>query len=1221
MKNRATFAVISALLACASGRADFTWDGSVNDFMSTNGNWVGGLAPGADVSDTLVFGDTMGVGSVTPDVAGSAFFNITAITFTAADRSYMIVDTGAGFFSFIDNGSITNDSAFDQTINVDLIATGSNFFVTAVMADIALGGPIDLSDTGGVLMTVGGGFDTTLSGVISGAGAALLKTGAGTLTLTGANTFDGGVQLADGTIILGHDDALGVGGTLNVTGDSSIESDDDLRNVSNDITVTNTVTLTVSGDFDLALSGVISGSGGALLKTGAGTLTLTGANTFDGGVQLADGTIILGHDDALGVGGTLNVTGDSSIESDDDLRNVSNDITVTNTVTLTVSGDFDLALSGVISGGGGALLKTGAGTLTLTGDNTYTGGTELAAGTIVLGHDEAIGNGTLNVTGDASLESDNIVRDVNNAVTIADMVTLTVSGNNDLLLRGVISGAGGMTVNMSAATDILSLNRANTFTGGMTLMQGTLRLGNNSALGAGDVSVVGDFTLDSDSDDRRFTANVDIDTGITLSFTGESLVQQFASVISGDGGLNINLATGADEMTLRGANTYTGGTTLTMGTIILADDRSLGTGALTLAGNGTIESTNDARVIDNDIVINGGLILTFDGTRDLQLDGVISGTGGLTLDASRVLTLAGASTYTGLTTVNNGAQLILDGTIGGALDVNSGGLLTGSGSMLGATSHLSIKTGGSVSPGSSVGTLTVEGNYIQETGSTYVVDLSATDGTSDLLDITGTATLASGSTIEASLMGDGYIASGFDFVIIEADGGIFDNGVVIMTDSATVTVDLVRDTGFMDGNTTWSLELFRAGNAYSGAADPGNNTAIGGGLDSLIPIADATPTGASADLLGRLDALNAADYNQAVRELSPEPFNLSDATTSANVRDFTTQQVTYLSGIRSGIEAAPIPMPGPPPGSMALAYDDPLILAAAIAQARDHTAQQAAAPKDNTGWGRYFKVQGVFADQDTTTNRTGFDATTFGGQFGFDYRFSPNFVAGLAVGYTFTDANLDAGLGDIEDQTIRAGPYMSYYEDDWYVDASVTFGWHMFDNDRNIPALGLSAHSEYDGYDITGYLGTGYHLELDWNLYLTPIASVLFSHFSYEGFSESGAGGANLTLPSRESDSLRSRIGANLAYRFPEMTLRPVPYIYMGWEHEFIDDDNIEAAFAAGGSPFLINVGTRDEDAFFIGGGVNLLFKKNMAAFLRIESVTASNSDAVGVAAGLSVAF
>ncbi|MCH7798614.1 MAG: hypothetical protein IID28_09250, partial [Planctomycetes bacterium] len=173
MKIRAAFAVFSALLACASSRADFIWDGSVDDDFLEDGNWVGGVAPGSNVGDTLVFGDTMG-GILTPDVAGNAFTNITAITFTAADGSYTIGDTVmGGSFSFIDGGSITNDGLVDQTINVDLIATGSDFLLTAVMANLDIGGTIDLSDSGGVLMTVGGDFDTILNGVISGGGGLL----------------------------------------------------------------------------------------------------------------------------------------------------------------------------------------------------------------------------------------------------------------------------------------------------------------------------------------------------------------------------------------------------------------------------------------------------------------------------------------------------------------------------------------------------------------------------------------------------------------------------------------------------------------------------------------------------------------------------------------------------------------------------------------------------------------------------------------------------------------------------------------------------------------------------------------------------------------------------------------------------------------------------------------------------------------------------------------
>ena len=138
---------------------------------------------------------------------------------------------------------------------------------------------------------------------------------------------------------------------------------------------------------------------------------------------------------------------------------------------------------------------------------------------------------------------------------------------------------------------------------------------------------------------------------------------------------------------------------------------------------------------------------------------------------------------------------------------------------------------------------------------------------------------------------------------------------------------------------------------------------------------------------------------------------------------------------------------------------------------------------------------------------------------------------------------------------------------------------------------------------------------------MTPIASLLYSHFYYDSFTESGGGGMPLTLPSRESDSFRSRFGANISYRVPGLKFRPIPYLYAGWEHEFIEDDNIEAAFASGGSPFLINVGNRDTDAFFLGGGINILVNNTVSAFFRVEGLTSSNTGRIGAAAGVSVAF
>ena len=928
--------------------------------------------------------------------------------------------------------------------------------------------------------------------------------------------------------------------------------------------------------------------------------------------------------DAMTLGGSFSFIDDALIENDSGfLQTIDVDLVATG--LLQVAGSSDTTLGGIISGAGGSLLKTGAGSLLLGGANTFDGGVELREGTLVLGDNDALGTGSLSVTGDSALQSDDDGRNVSENISIDDTVTLTVSGDNDLRLTGVISGDGSLTVDMGdiTKTKMVSLNNANTYTGGTTLNSGGAILGNNRSFGTGDVSVTGDFTLESNLDDRRFLNDFDVEMDATLSFTGESVTQQFGGVISGDGALNIDLDTDDDVMVLRGENTYTGGTTLTTGTIELAKNTSLGDGALTLAGDGTITSSANSRIIENDIVTDDSIdsfTLTFDGTNNLRLNGIISGTGGLTLDAAATLTLSGDSTFTGLTQINMGSHLaFLDGTLSGSVDVNDGGLLTGDGRILGAGSDLTLRTGGTLSPGDSIGTIEVGGNYTQETGSTYIVELDADSGDADLLDVTGAATLESGSTIEATLIGEGYIASGQKFAVIEADGGITDNGVLLVTDSATVTVDLVRDTGFVDGAMTWSIELTRAADAYAAAAAPGNNTSIGGALDSTVATANADPTGSAASLLGLLDALDADMYNQAVSALSPERFNVSNAINAQNIRNFMSEQVAYLATQRAGLDAAPMPAPGPLPGSMALAADDPLILAATIAQF-DEAPQPGDVDKD-LRWGRYFKVSGVFAEQDTTTNRTGFKATAFGAQMGIDYRFSPNFVAGLALGYMYSNADLKLGLGNIQDQTIRTGPYASYTNGDWYLDASATFAWHFYDSDRNDPTLGLSAHGNYQGYDLSGYLGSGYRFHVNRNLTVTPIASVLYSHFYYEAFTETGSGGMPLKLPSRDSDSFRSRLGTSVSYRVPGLKFRPIPYLYMGWEHEYLDDDSIDAAFASGGSPFTIDVGTRDTDAFFLGGGVNLLVNNNVSAFFRIEALTGSNSKAVGAALGVSIAF
>ncbi|WP_200755222.1 autotransporter-associated beta strand repeat-containing protein, partial [Salmonella enterica] len=131
-----------------------------------------------------------------------------------------------------------------------------------------------------------------------------------------------------------------------------------------------TLELNTGGDFDNAISG-----SGQVVKSGDKTLTLSGINSYTGGTTISGGTLVASNVDALGSG----------------------DVTDNATLELNTGGDFDNAI-----GGTGSVVKSGDKTLTLSGANSYTGGTTISGGTLVASNVEALGSG--DVTDNATLE-------------------------------------------------------------------------------------------------------------------------------------------------------------------------------------------------------------------------------------------------------------------------------------------------------------------------------------------------------------------------------------------------------------------------------------------------------------------------------------------------------------------------------------------------------------------------------------------------------------------------------------------------------------------------------------------------------------------------------------------------------------------------------------------------------------------------------------------------
>ncbi len=1023
----------------------------------------------------------------------------------------------------------------------------------------------------------------------------------------------------------------------------------------------------VFGDNDMNLGGFLGNWTVPELPppvNGAGTiLVFNDANTFAGGFNPAANRNYTGIDTIRfqGAGSSFNITGSGSFSFFDG-GGVVNDATSNETIAVPLFGTGDtmvlttatnsLVLSGDInlshSGGVMLIVNAGTGTINLTGDitgpggslmfqggqvfvlgnNTYSGGTELAAGTLFLGQNTSLGSGALFVTGDSELQSlddgDNLM--IGNTVSLLNASLLTIGGSSDLALTGSIFGNGGLILDMTADNDVLTLAGSNSYSGGTMLMKGTLVLGSDTALGTGDLEVAADGSLQTTA---AITVNNAMDLSAQLTISGANDVT-LGGDITGSGSLLMDFDADNDVLTLGGNNDYEGGTTLNKGTLVLASNTALSTVAVTITGDSAIQSTT-ARTIDNDFTLNNST-LTFSGAGSLDLTGTIdeifTGTLTVDLDAGQHLSLTGSHTYTGVTTVNGGEFRLDNASLLSSIVVNDGGTMTGNATLDG---DLTLNFGGTMtgsatidgdmtvnSGGTMTGSAAIDGDLMLDTGSTFVVSIDGDTNTVNLLDLTGTATLAIGSMIEASLSGTDYVVSGQTFTIIDADGGIIDNGADFMETSATLTISLMPNVT----PNTYGLQVIRPLNAYSMAANPGNNTTIGLALDSLIPVADADPTGDAGGLLAQLDSFLDPRYNQAVTELSPEPYNAIGAISRANTTAFTQLQSNYMSGRRTLGNISASSLMGPAPGSLALSNDDPFIMAAAIAQAEDaKNPPPGRAYEWESRWGGYAEAQGIFIDQDTTTNRTGFNGTSVGGQFGLDYTFDGGLLAGVAFGFLSTNVDLDAGLGEIDQEMYRLGPYLSWYSGDWYIDMSLSFGYSTNDSARKIPALGLTADGSYDSYDLTGYVGTGYRFEVGENFYVSPIGSVVYSYIDYDGFTETGAGGANLTVPSRTDDTLRTRVGVNLSYRFEDVGWQPVVYAYGGWEHEFFEDSNITAQFASGGNPFTIDVGSRGDDAVFGGLGIDVLVYEQVAAYFRLEVVGGDDSIGLGLAGGFRWAF
>ncbi len=824
-------------------------------------------------------------------------------------------------------GSVTLGDAKTGANNVSLLFNTGGAVATSITVAAQGTGTVTIGTYGGTFTTFTGsltlgrnvtindstGDRSTFTGVISGP-----TSGSINITISGhrvtfdnpANTFVGNLIIPIGSTFQENNvtalpitTSITANGTfsLNTGGSPAIDALNGSGGVS--IIASGAANLAIgssSSNSSGAFSGIVANSSATLsiTKNGAGTEIFSGANSYTGGTTINGGTLSVSVDANLGAptgtlsfgGGILQVTG-TAYTSVPAARTLS---------WMAGGGGFDInnpANIFIVSqsltdpGAPAPLVKLGAGTLVLSGTNTYTGGTTVSAGTLQFNSAAAIagpvvvklgataafayafGQSDLSTIDPSSAGVVALAASTNNnldftssgaklaLVTLGATGAYTFSGTltpNDTSNTYRLGGGGGRLIMGTSLADFsgtkliidgngtttgtVVLTMPSTYSGGTTILSGTLNVNSDSALGAaaGVVNLTGG-TL-------QFAAGGGItlnsSRGIVLgggAFDTNSGNDIINSVISGTNLIKV----GAGDLVLTNTNTYTGSTTVNAGGLVVGNTASLGSGPLLVNNTNPAPSSTEVYLYNTGgqtvgtlsgqvaqaasgntagIFLSAGVTLTVNQTAPTTFQGTIFGSGSLVLGSSSTgtLTLSGNSTYAGSTTINGGTiQLGVSNalpattalTLGsaGTLNINSNNQTIAALNSSAGNINTGTGTGGILTIGNTAGgTVTYNGVISGTGGLTWgIVNTNVANPTPSTLLLNNTSTNTGPMTINTGTLsiGTAYALSGgvaptLPYSVAATYPGAFTLGptATLLTNGFNLTVGSLGGGGPIGGN-------------------------------------------------------------------------------------------------------------------------------------------------------------------------------------------------------------------------------------------------------------------------------------------------------------------------------------------------------------------------------------------------------------------------------------
>ena len=947
--------------------------------------------------------------------------------------------------------------------------------------------------------------------------------------------------------------------------------------IGGDVATTGTVNVSGAGTTwtDQGLDGILVG------KSGSGTLNIAD------GAQVTATRIVLAL--SSGSTGTLNIgaaQGSAAVAAGT-VTSANGIVFGSGTGTVVFNHtDTNYTFSPAISGNG--TVKVLSGTTVLTGANTYSGDTIISGGTLKAGGTNVLSaNSAVTVNASGTLDLAGYDQDIAGlsgvgAVTLGSG-TLTVNNSGNYTFGGTISGTGGLT---KAGSGVLTLSGSNAYSGATTVNAGTLQAGAANAFSPNSVVTVNSNGILNLNNYAQTIAGLSGSGSVALGSaaltvnTAAGSAYTFYGVIADSGSGGSLVKSGAGTLTLSGANTYTGGTTIQGGILAVSGDSNLGASTGTLAFNGGTLQLFGALTTGRPILVaSSGGTLNNNGNA-VNLSGTLGGSGDLMLSGSGLTTLGSSfngSSYGGTATLSAGTlQLTAGSSLGGTLALSAGTTLQGTGTVG------SLTNGGTVSPGvDSLATITVGGNYVQTAGGTLQCDL--TPSGYDSLAVSGSATL--GGTLDLRPQYT-YYASGTTWQILSASGG--STG----TFSTVQYTDTPEHWVFVPVYTSDGVYVSLQRESFSLSALSNSAAAVGWGLDA----AAYSATGPMAALITALDYSSGEVTNYSLNVLNAQVYDAFTQPVFEAGRALTVIQRTGLLGGAGGVDQAFANGLDMGPQSLA-------VLTGMHAAEKDKTLPLG---DTNLSLGRlsvFIKTVGLHSSQEAKSGQTGYDSLAGGVTGGLVYRTTEHFSVGLAPGFVSQSVklyNVGGGTGGVQDWSLAL--LGSYVRDVWHVEGSIRAGYDVYKSSRNLPLPTgtYTAKGQWNGWNVNVALAGGYDFKFD-EYVVGPVASVEWQRMYEAPFTETGAGTMGQSVRRRDGASLNTALGLRFARTFETKRGEVTPEIRAAWGAQWLgQSQGVQAAFIGNPtSTYTAKSADQRYNSLLLDAGVSVRLSDSMSGNIR----------------------